>query len=106
MKALWYILVFVVGGGIGFVAGGIGGGTVGMMAGSIGGTEFGVCTALDVAEDKGVVTTEQHKQLLQETAVFLRTEFKDLVDKAELSGKMPLNAETCEKLKADLKARS
>jgi uncharacterized membrane protein (UPF0136 family) len=105
MKALWYVLVFVIGGIIGFVAGGIGGGTVGMMAGTIGGTEFGVCTALKVAEDKGILTAEQTQRLLDDTAAHLRTEFKDLVEKAEISEKIPLNAETCEKLITEAKAR-
>ncbi len=106
MKVLWYVLVFVLGGAVGFIAGGIGGGTVGMMAGGIGGTEFGVCTALQVAQEKGILTAEQQQQLLEDTAAHLRTEFKDLVEKAHLSEKLPLNAETCEKLISEVKAKS
>jgi hypothetical protein len=106
MKALWYVLVFVLGGAIGFVVGGIGGGTVGMMAGGIGGTEFGVCTALQVGQDKGILTAEQQQQLLEATRGHLRTEFKDLVQKAKLSEKLPLNADTCRKLIAEVKAGS
>jgi hypothetical protein len=106
MKVLLYILVFVIGGIIGFVAGGIGGGTIGMMAGGIGGTELGVCTAVQVAEDKGILTAEQSQQLLAETASHLRTEYKDLVEKGNLSETMPLNAETCEKIMSEVKANS
>jgi hypothetical protein len=42
---------------------------------------------------------------LGETAAHLRAEFKDLVEKAELSEKMPLNTETCQKLIAEIKAK-
>ena len=82
------------------------GGSVGMIAGGIGGTELGVCTTVQVAQDKGIVTAEQQQQLLDDSAAYLRTEFKQLVDETELSEKMPLNAETCEKIKNEVKANS
>ena len=106
MKVLWYVLVLLLGGVAGFVAGGFGGASVGMMAGGIGGTEFGVCSALKVARDQGLLTADQQQQLLDATASHLRTEFADLVAKAELSEKMPLNAATCEKLLKEIKAKS
>ena len=106
MKAVWYILTFVVGGVVGLVIGGVGGGTVGMMAGGIGGTELGVCTTVQVAQDKGILDAEQQQRLLEETATYLRTEFKELVDKTGLSEEIPLNAETCEKIKGEIKANS
>lgn len=101
MKAVWYILVFVIGGIVGLAVGGIGGGTVGMMAGGIGGTELGVCTTVQVAEDKGILNAEEGRQLLEETASHLRTEFKELVEKSDISEKLPLNAETCEKIMSE-----
>jgi hypothetical protein len=101
MKWLWFVLVFIIGGLVGMFLGGAGG----MMAGSVTGTEFGVCTAVAVAEQKGILTADQAETLLGETAAHLRTEFKELVDKAGLSEKMPLNAETCQRLKAEVQAR-
>jgi hypothetical protein len=101
MKWFWMILVFIVGGIAGFFFGGTGG----MMAGGIAGTEFGACVAVKVAEDKGILSASQAQALLGETAAHLRTEFKDLVEKAKLSEKMPLNNETCQKLIAEFKAK-
>ncbi len=106
MKAVWYILVFIVGGVIGFFVGGVGGGAAGFMAGGIGGTEFGVCTTVQVAQDKGILTADQQQQLLDDTAAYLRTEFKELVDDTDLSDKAPLNAETCEKIKNEINSQS
>ncbi len=100
MKWFWMLLVFIVGGIVGFLAGGSGG----MMAGGIAGTEFGACVAVKVAEDKGILSQAQAQTLLSETAAHLRTEFKELVEKAELSEKMPLNEETCQKLMTEIKA--
>ena len=101
MKWFWMILVFIVGGIAGFFFGGTGG----MMAGGIAGTEFGACVAVKVAEDKGILSADQAQTLLGETAAHLRSEFKDLVDKAKLSEKMPLNNETCQKLIAQFRAK-
>jgi hypothetical protein len=101
MKWLWFVLVFILGGLVGMFLGGAGG----MMAGSVTGTEFGVCATVDVAEQKGILTAEQAETLLGETAAHLRTEFKELVEKTGISEKMPLNAETCQKLQAEVQAR-
>jgi hypothetical protein len=101
MKWFWMILVFLVGGIAGFFFGGAGG----MMAGGIAGTEFGACVAVKVAEDRGILSQSQAQELLGETAAHLRTEFKELVEKAKLSEKMPLNSETCQKLMAEIKAK-
>ena len=98
MKWLWFLLVFILGGVVGFFAGSTGG----MMAGGIAGTEFGVCVAVQVAEEKGLLTAGQAQELLGESAAQLRTEFKELVEHAKLSEKIPLNAETCQKIKAEL----
>ena len=110
MKALWYVLVFVLGGAIGVFVGGIGGGTLGvatgMLAGGVTGTELGVCTAIEVAKREGLLTAAQQQGLLEATASHLRTEFKDLVEQANLSESLPLDAETCKKLMADMKTRS
>jgi hypothetical protein len=99
MRWLWFVLVFLLGGLVGVFFGGAGG----MMAGSVTGTEFGVCATVDVAEKQGILTPEEAQMLLGETASHLRSEFKELVDKAGLSEKLPLNAETCEKLKAEIR---
>lgn len=101
MKWLWFVLVFILGGVAGLFLGGAGG----MMAGSITGTEFGVCAAVKVAEERGILSPDQAQELLGETAAHLRTEFKELVEKADLSEKMPLNAETCQKLMTEIKAK-
>lgn len=101
MRWLWFVLVFILGGVVGLFFGGAGG----MMAGSITGTEFGVCAAVQVAEEEGVLTPGQAQDLLGKTATYLRTEFKELVEKAKLSEKMPLNDETCQKLMAEIKAK-
>ena len=101
MKWFWMILVFIIGGIAGFLVGGAGG----MMAGGITGTEFGACVAVKVAEDKGILSERQAQELLGETAAHLRTEFKDLVEKAKLSEKMPLNTETCQRLIAEMKVK-
>ncbi len=101
MKWFWMILVFIIGGIAGLFFGGAGG----MMAGGIAGTEFGACVAVKVAQEKGILSESQAQELLGETAGHLRTEFKDLVEKAKLSEKMPLNAETCQKLIAEVKAK-
>jgi hypothetical protein len=101
MKWFWMILVFIIGGIGGFFLGGAGG----MMAGGITGTEFGACVAVEVAQDKGILSASQAQELLGQTAAHLRTEFEDLVEKAKLSEKMPLNAETCQKLIAEIKAK-
>jgi len=98
MKWLWFVLIFIIGGLIGFFAGTTGG----VMVGGITGTEYGVCVAVQVAEEKGILTADQAQELLDESAVHLRTEFKELVEQAKLSEKMPLNAETCQKIKAEL----
>lgn len=106
MKALWYILVLLIGGVIGFVVGGLAGGGVGMLAGGIGGTELGVCTTLQVAQENGILTADQQQQLLADTAAYLRAEFPELVERANLSETMPLNAETCEKMMTEMKSGS
>ena len=98
MKWLWFLLLFILGGLVGFFVGGTGG----AMVGGITGTEFGVCVAVQVAEEKGILTAGQAQELLDESAAHLRTEFKELVESAKLSEKMPLNAETCQKIKAEL----
>jgi len=101
MKWFWMIVIFVVGGIAGLFFGGAGG----MMAGGIAGTEFGACVAVKVAQEKGILSEGQAQELLGETAAHLRTEFKELVEKAKLSEKMPLNTETCQKLIAEVKAK-
>lgn len=101
MKWFWLVLVFVLGGLAGFFLGGAGG----MMAGGIAGTEFGVCAAVQVAEDRGLLSQSQAQDLLNETAAHLRTEFSELVEKANLTENMPLNTETCGKLLADVKEK-
>ncbi len=106
MKALWYSLVFLIGGGLGFVLGGSVGGGMGMVAGGTIGTEFGVCSAVRVAEQQGILSSEPSQQLLEATAAHLRTEFKEVVERANLSEKLPLNAATCEKLMTEVKART
>ena len=98
MKWLWFVLVFILGGLAGFFVGGTGG----AMVGGITGTEFGVCVAVQVAEEKGLLTADKAQALLDESAAHLRTQFKDLVEHANLSEEMPLNAETCQKIKAEL----
>ena len=101
MKWLLMIVLFILGGVAGFFLGGAGG----MMAGGIAGTEFGACVAVKVAEDTGILDKAQAQTLLGETAAHLRTEFKELVEKTELSDKMPLNEATCQKLMAEIKAQ-
>ena len=101
MKWFWMLLVFILGGLAGLFLGGSGG----MLAGSITGTEFGVCAAVKVAEEKGLLSEDQAQQLLGETAAHLRTEFKELVEKAKLSERMPLNTETCQKLLSEMSAK-
>ena len=101
MKWLWFVLVFLLGGVAGFFVGGTGG----MMAGGIAGTEFGVCAAVKVAGDRGLLSQDQAEKLLGETASHLRSEFSELVEKAKLSEKMPLNTETCQKLLTEIKAK-
>ena len=101
MKWFWMLLVFIIGGIAGLFFGGAGG----MMAGGIAGTEFGACVAVKVAQEKGILSESQARELLGETAAHLRTEFKELVEKAKLSEKMPLNTETCQKLIAEVKAK-
>jgi hypothetical protein len=81
MKWFWMIVVFIVGGIAGLFFGGAGG----MMAGGIAGTEFGACVAVKVAQEKGILSEGQAQELLGETAAHLRTEFKELVEKAKLS---------------------
>ena len=77
MKWLWFVLVFLLGGVAGFFVGGTGG----MMAGGIAGTEFGVCAAVKVAGDRGLLSQDQAQKLLGETASHLRSEFSELVEK-------------------------
>ena len=101
MKWFWLVLVFVLGGLAGFFLGGAGG----MMAGGIAGTEFGVCASVKVAEERGLLSHDQAQDLLSETAAHLRSEFSELVEKANLSENMPLNTETCQKLLADVKEK-
>jgi len=101
MKWFWMILVFIIGGIAGLFLGGAGG----MLAGSITGTEFGACVAVKVAEDSGILSQSQAEELLGETATHLRTEFKEIVEKAQLSEKMPLNTETCQKLMDEMKLK-
>jgi hypothetical protein len=101
MKWFWMILVFIIGGIAGLFLGSAGG----MLAGSITGTEFGACVAVKVAEDRGILSKNKAEELLGETAAHLRTEFKEIVDKAQLSEKMPLNTETCQKLMEQVKLK-
>ncbi|MGF1562648.1 MAG: hypothetical protein ACFB3T_10775 [Geminicoccaceae bacterium] len=99
MKYLFYLLLVVLGGGIGFFLGGSGG----MLAGSVAGTEFGVCTAVQVAENEGLLDAAQSATLLEQTAAHLRSEFAELVERANLSENMPLNSDTCTTLMARMK---
>lgn len=103
MKFLAYLLVFVIGGAVGFFVGEIRGGVATSAVAAAAGADIGVCTAVKVANDKGMLTPEQQNALLAATAVELRTEVKDLDKVSKLfSGEtvsegIDIDAEACAK---------
>lgn len=90
MRFLIYILVFIVGGVIGFFIGG-----AGTVASGVAGTQLGVCSAAKVAGQLGLLTPEQQDRLLGETSGHLRSEFPKMAKELGLADQPPLGLDRC-----------
>ena len=90
MKFLLYVLVFIVGGAIGFFVGG-----ASSVATGLTGTALGVCSAAKVAVQQGMLTADQQAALLGQTSSYLRSEFPKLTKQLGLADQPPLSPERC-----------
>jgi hypothetical protein len=98
IKMLLWILAFLVVGGVGFFLGTMGGAAVGALGGGIGGTIMGACTAAQVGTERGILTPEQEKALIDATAEHLRATYADLLAQVQLPPEERLTVENCPKL--------
>lgn len=90
MRFLLYILLFVVGGVIGFFIGG-----AGTVASGVAGTQLGVCSAAKVAGQMGLLTADQQNTLLGQTSAYLRSEFPKMAKELGLADQPPLSGDRC-----------
>lgn len=99
MRFLFYLLLLIVGGAIGFF---VGGATT--VATGVAGTQLGICSTAKVAGQMGLLTEEQQAALLGQTSTFLRNEFPRLTKELGLTDQAPLSPERCADVQTQVEA--